>query len=69
MPSIITSKILELLSHESLSLDPSNIRGQAYDGPSMMSSGISGVQAKIKEKCPLALYTYRTAIAIALVCI
>ncbi len=35
-----------------------NIRGQAYDGTSVMSSGISGVQAKIKEKSPLALYTH-----------
>ena len=47
-----------IASHESLSLDPSNIRGQAYDGASVISSGIGGVQAKIKAKSPLARYTH-----------
>lgn len=42
----------------SISLDPSNIRGQAYDGASVMSSGKEGVQAKIKEISPLALFTH-----------
>ena len=44
-----------------------NIRAQAYDGTSVMSSGISGVQAKIKEKSHWPCI--RTAIAIALVCL
>ena len=42
----------------SIYLDPSNICGQAYDGASVMSSGKEGVQAKIKEISPLALFTH-----------
>ena len=38
-------------------LDPSSILGQPYDGTSVMSSGKVGVQAKIKEISPLALFT------------
>ena len=53
--TMISRKILESLS---ISLDPSNIRGQAYDGASVMSSGKEGVQAKIKEISPLALFTH-----------
>ena len=53
--TMISRKILESLSDPSISLDPSNIRGQAYDGASVMSSGKEGVQAKIKETSPLAL--------------
>ena len=45
--SVISTKILESLSHPSLSLDPVNIRGQAYDGAAVMSSDIAGVQAKL----------------------
>lgn len=56
--TMISRKILESLSDPSISLDPSNIRGQAYDGASVMSSGKEGVQAKIKETSPLALYTH-----------
>ena len=37
---------------------PSNIRGKAYDGASVMSRGKEGVQAKIKEISPLALFTH-----------
>ena len=54
----IYMKILESLSHPSVSLDPTRIRGQAYDGAAVMSSEIAGVQAKIKELSPLALYTH-----------
>ena len=32
--------------------------GQAYDGASAMSADISGVQARILELSPLALYTH-----------
>ena len=53
--------------HESLSLDPSHIRGQAYDEASVMSFGNSGVQAKIKRS--LHWLCVRTAIATALVCL
>ncbi len=35
-----------------------NICGQAYDGAAVMSSEIAGVQAKIKEISPLAVYTH-----------
>ena len=56
--NMISRKILESLSDPSISLDPSNIRGQAYDGASVMSSGKEGVQAKIKEISPLALFTH-----------
>ena len=56
--TMISRKILKSLSDPSISLDPSNIRGQAYDGASVMSSGKEGVQAKIKEISPLALFTH-----------
>ena len=35
--------ILVSLSDPSISLDPSNIRGQAYDGASVMLSGKEGI--------------------------
>ena len=56
--TMISRKILESLSDPSTSLDPGNIRGQAYDGASVMSSGKGGVQAKIKEISSLALFTH-----------
>ena len=56
--TMISRKILESLSDPSISLDPSKIRGQAYDGASVMSSGKEGVQAKIKEISPLALFIH-----------
>ena len=55
---MISREILESLSEPSISLDPSSIRGQAYDGAFVMSSGKGGVQAKIKEISPLALFTH-----------
>ena len=54
----IATKLLESLTSVSLSLNPSNIRGQAYDGAAVMSSEKAGVQAKIKEVSPLAFYTH-----------
>ena len=54
----ITKKILEAISASLVSLNLSKIRGQAYDGASVMSSDIAGVQAKIKEISPLASYTH-----------
>ena len=56
--AVIASKILESLTNVSLSLNPSNIRGQAYDGAAVMSSEKAGVQAKIKEVSPLTFYTH-----------
>ena len=56
--TMISREILESLSDPSISLDPSSIRGQAYDGAFVMSSGKGGVQAKIKEISPLALFTH-----------
>ena len=55
---MISRKILESLSDSSISLDPNNIHGQAYDGASVMSSGKKEVQANIKEISPLALFTH-----------
>ena len=55
--SKISKKILESLSNNDICLDPANIRGQAFDGAAVMSSGIAGVQAKVKVIVPLAMYT------------
>ena len=52
----ISRNILEALSDPSVSLDPRQIRGQAYDRASVMSSEMAGVQAKIREISPRALY-------------
>ncbi len=41
---------------ESLGLDLRYIRGQGYDGAAAMSGAFNGVQAKIREKFPSALY-------------
>ena len=49
---------MKAISDPSVSLDPACIRGQAYDGASVMSSEKAGVQAKIREINPLALYTH-----------
>ena len=54
----ISKKILEALTDPSISLDTSKICGQAYDGASVMSSDKAGVQAKIREVSPIALYTH-----------
>ena len=44
-----------LISHR---LDISHMRGQAYDGASAMSSNNVGVQARIRESAPIAVYTH-----------
>ena len=46
------------ISESPLSVNSSLIRGQAYDGAAVMSSEKAGVQAKIKEISPLAVYTH-----------
>ena len=45
---------------EQLGLDIVNVRGQGYDGASNMSSAHVGLQALIREKSPLAVYTHCT---------
>ena len=54
----IAQKTVEGVTVPSISLDPGKMRGQAYDGAAVMSSEVSGVQAKIKEIVPLAIYTH-----------
>ncbi len=54
---------LELAAHvtkalESFRLPLCDIRGQGYDGPAIMSSSRVGVQARIKEESPLAVYSH-----------
>ena len=39
-------------------LDPSKLRGQAYDGASNMSGKTKGAAARIQSQYPLALYTH-----------
>ena len=52
----ISTAILKSL-HEH-GVDVTKMRGQAYDGAAAMSSSRVGVQAKIKEHAPLAVYTH-----------
>ncbi len=47
---------MKLLLELGLSLN--NLRGQGYDGASTMSGEKSGVQKKIREKQPKAIYTH-----------
>ena len=54
----ISSQINSSLVDAPLCLDTKTICGQAYDGASIMSSSKAGVQAKIKEVSPRALYTH-----------
>ena len=52
----IADAITETLTNLGLSLD--GLRGQSYDGASTMSGTKSGVQARIREKQPKAIYTH-----------
>jgi hypothetical protein len=52
----LSNKLLEVLSQLGLGLD--QLVGQGYDGGSNMRGDIKGVQARIREKCPQALYTW-----------
>ena len=52
----LASAILERLNVWNLHIK--NCRGQGYDGASNMSSLRKGVQGRILEACPLALYTH-----------
>lgn len=50
----ISATILKAV--DDFGLNPNNIVGQGYDGCSSMAGNISGVQARIKEKHPRAMY-------------
>nr|XP_042895669.1 52 kDa repressor of the inhibitor of the protein kinase-like [Parasteatoda tepidariorum] len=52
----LANTVLETLS--SLGFDLKKMRGQGYDGASAMRGQFRGVQAFIREKLPLALYTH-----------
>ena len=52
---------------EELGLDVKNIRGQGYDGASNMSGERAGLQALVREKSPLAVYTHCTGHCLNLV--
>ena len=52
---------------ENLGLSLSELCGQGYDGASTMSGYKSGVQARIQEKQPKAVYTHCAAHSLNLV--
>ena len=53
--ALATALLSWLQAHD---LDVSLCRGQGYDGASNMSASTRGVQARIREASPLALYTH-----------
>ena len=54
--SDIADSILTTLVNLGLSM--SDLRGQSYDGTSTMRGAKAGVQAQIRERQPMALYTH-----------
>jgi len=52
----LSSLILKVLSHNKL--DPSGIVSQGYDGASVMSGHCPGMQQKIGEVAPMAVYIH-----------
>ena len=52
----IAEALITFLQNNNIQL--SDMRGQGYDGASNMSSGHSGVQARIRELAPLATYVH-----------
>ena len=52
----LSIQILEILSI--WGLDPCNLRGQGYDGGSNMAGKFKGVQARISQHHPLAIYVH-----------
>ena len=52
----LSTYILDTLQH--FGLDPTSIISQGYDGASVMSGKCSGVQQRIKEVAPQALYVH-----------
>ncbi|GBN83750.1 Zinc finger MYM-type protein 1 [Araneus ventricosus] len=55
----LANTVLETLSI--LGLDLKKMRVQGYDGAATMRGQFRGVQASLKEKLPLALYTHRSS--------
>ena len=49
--STISKKILESLSDKDICLDPANIRGQAFDGAAVMSSGNCRCSSQAQGDC------------------
>ncbi|VDI15621.1 Hypothetical predicted protein [Mytilus galloprovincialis] len=43
---------------QSCHLDIAKLRGQGYDGASVMSGHVQGIQARVKEVCPRASYVH-----------
>jgi hypothetical protein len=50
-----------------LGLEVTNVVGQAYDGASAMSGHITGVQERIRDKAPMAIYVHCNAHCLDLV--
>ena len=61
----VSNIILDVLLR--LGLEVTNLVGQAYDGASVMSGHISGVQERIREKAPMANYVHCNAHCLDLV--
>jgi len=55
----LTQVIIDVLTRCNLSVD--KLRGQSYDGASNMSGAVRGVQARIKQMQPPAVYVHYTA--------
>ena len=51
----LAKKMLDFLTQH---LDPTKLRGQAYDGASNMSGRTNGAAARISSQFPLAIYTH-----------
>ena len=49
-------KVVQVLKR--VQLDVKGCRGQGYDGASNMSGYLSGLAARVKTVCPLAIYTH-----------
>lgn len=54
----IVEAIYAYFEGQKISLQNTHIVAQSYDGASVMSGNMNGVQAKIKEHHPAAVYTH-----------
>jgi len=54
----IVEAIYAYFEEQKISIQNNNIVAQSYDGASVMSGSMNGVQAKIKEQHPAAVYTH-----------
>eukprot|EP00116_Pleurobrachia_bachei_P002834 sb/3463096/ len=50
----LSERILDLLTNYNIR----NIVGQSYDGASLMSGWLAGVQKLVRDKCPMAVFTH-----------